>query len=310
MLTCCWYIWQTMQLKGFLAAGIWLQSLYVKPVFWLILLLLPLNWTIEALKWQLLTGQIEKADFLQALRSVISGLTLGLVVPHSFGDFAGRTLQMKGKNRFESVGALLVNNLSAYLVVMLFGFPAYFVYLLQVQPNNILLQFLYGILAIAVFIIGIAGYFNAVAFLKLQQKYLRWKWIDKYLGITGLYSRNLLYKILALALTRYLVFGTQFGLMLFLAGIKADWYIIGCGVAAVYVVKSSVPGLTLVGDLGLREFSAVLFFKAFAIRPEPVVMASLGIWGVNILLPALLGLVFLTGIKISVTNTTEKINVL
>jgi hypothetical protein len=64
------------------------------------------------------------------------------------------------------------------------------------------------------------------------------------------------------------------------------------GVALVFFAKSAVPSVTL-GDLGVRESAAVFFLGFYGVAEAAAFNASLGLFAVNILLPALAGLALL-----------------
>ena len=59
------------------------------------------------------------------------------------------------------------------------------------------------------------------------------------------------------------------------------------GITWVFLAKSVIPTFNFLSDLGIREFSAVLFFDSFSVPVEPIVLASLLIWVINILIPTL-----------------------
>ncbi|RYF51547.1 MAG: UPF0104 family protein, partial [Cytophagaceae bacterium] len=56
----------------------------------LLVLLAPVNWGLEALKWQLLIRRIEPVSFAGAYRAVLAGMTLSFALPAQLGDVAGR----------------------------------------------------------------------------------------------------------------------------------------------------------------------------------------------------------------------------
>jgi len=55
---------------------------------WLIILLLVLmcvNWGIEARKWHVLVRRVQPINFFTAIRAVLSGVSLSLFVPNGIG---------------------------------------------------------------------------------------------------------------------------------------------------------------------------------------------------------------------------------
>jgi uncharacterized membrane protein YbhN (UPF0104 family) len=69
------------------------------------------------------------------------------------------------------------------------------------------------------------------------------------------------------------------------------------GVALVFFAKSAIPQVTL-GDLGVREGAAVFFLAAYGVGPAAALDASLALFGLNLLLPALVGAPFLLQLQL------------
>ena len=84
-------------------------------------MLMPVNWTIEAMKWKLLVSKLESLTIWEALKGVICGLSLGFVTPRSIGEYFGRILMLKGNNRELMVGPIFLGKISQMLITLLFG---------------------------------------------------------------------------------------------------------------------------------------------------------------------------------------------
>ena len=54
------------------------------------LVLMIMNWGLEALKWQVLVKSTQPLNFIQAFGSVLAGLATGLITPNRIGNFIGR----------------------------------------------------------------------------------------------------------------------------------------------------------------------------------------------------------------------------
>ena len=71
--------------------------------FWLVIVLVFVNWGFEAKKWKLLITPIQKMSFFTAFKSVLTGVTLSLNTPNRIGEYGGRILYVKegtGLKRF------------------------------------------------------------------------------------------------------------------------------------------------------------------------------------------------------------------
>src|SRR5690606_12786240 len=58
-------------------------------LWWLfaVFFLMPLNWSIEALKWKRLLSGFLKIDFWRALRAVLAGVTVAMFTPNRVGEY-------------------------------------------------------------------------------------------------------------------------------------------------------------------------------------------------------------------------------
>jgi hypothetical protein len=96
-----------------------------------------------------------------------------------------------------------------------------------------------------------------------------------------------------------LIFGTQFYLLFQLFGIALPVSIMLPGIAIIYLIKTIIPSLNIVGDLGLREVTALFYFQQFGAWQEKVVAASLLLWCINLLIPTIGGLFLIWRIKLT-----------
>jgi hypothetical protein len=252
------------------------------------LVLMPLNWGLEARKWQLLAEKLIPLSFFQATRGVLSGLALSFVTPHGIGDYLGRIWQLPSHDRFTLVGGILIGRWAQFGATVLGGLIAILlVFHHRMQVSTTLLL---GVLA-AMPLLAV----GAVWGLRLL--------IPRFSSIAYLfqgvfqYPRKRLAQVAVLSVARYLVFSLQFFLILwgFQTGLSAE--ILAAGVAWVFFVKSVVPSFNFLSDLGVREVSALLYFEAYEVDPITILTASLMVWGVNLLLPTLMGVAFLPQFK-------------
>ena len=70
------------------------------------------------------------------------------------------------------------------------------------------------------------------------------------------------------------------------------------GITWVFLAKSVVPSLNFLGALGIREVSTVVFFELYTNTLAPVVLAAFMLYTLNVLLPAVAGLVTIQTLKL------------
>jgi uncharacterized membrane protein YbhN (UPF0104 family) len=69
------------------------------------------------------------------------------------------------------------------------------------------------------------------------------------------------------------------------------------GVSGTFLLKSVVPSVSALADLGMRELSAIYFFSLLGQSSLSVMSASLSLWFINIAIPSLVGLLFIWRLK-------------
>jgi uncharacterized membrane protein YbhN (UPF0104 family) len=62
-------------------------------------------------------------------------------------------------------------------------------------------------------------------------------------------------------------------------------------------MKSVLPSFNFLSDLGIREFSAVYFFSPLGVDEIAIISASLLIWLINLLAPAMVGFFYVLRLK-------------
>jgi len=118
------------------------------------------------------------------------------------------------------------------------------------------------------------------------------------LAIMPTYPARALHAVLAISGLRYAVFCGQFLLLLGAYGVGSP---LGPGLAAVagtFLLKSLVPSLNALADVGVRELSATHLFGLLGQPALPVLSASLSLWVINIALPSAAGLLLVPGLRV------------
>jgi uncharacterized membrane protein YbhN (UPF0104 family) len=276
------------------------QSIFTGDSFWVIILILLLmlaNWLTEAWKWKVVAAKIENLSIWQALKGVLTGLSLGFVTPHSWGDYAGRIWQMEENNREKALGGILLSRGSQLAITLIFGIPG-FLYLLSNSGNimpgadNLFLFLCFAFAIITPLCILYIG--GISSWLGIFLGHFRW---FAFLAVLNQFTPNDSLKLLAISLLRYLIFSSQFLIVLLLFKVELPVELLSMGIGFIFLAKSVIPAFNFLSDLGVREFSALLFFDTTGVDPLLIISASLFIWIVNILLPTIVGTAFVFSMK-------------
>lgn len=274
------------------------------PVWWglLLVLLTPVNWGFEALKWQVLVSRVERVSFRDAYRGVLAGLALGMAIPTGIGDTVGRVLSLQTKRRADSVGAALVSGGMQFYVAIVMGAAAWSVHLMQVPARNSTAA--QG-LAVGLWLLSGLGVVLAL----FRQQLVDWSSRNAlasrfahYWAVAGQYTGSEMGAAFGAATFRYLTFSAQFLIVLHLYGLSLSPADLLAGVGLVFLVKTITPAFNWLSDLGVREAAALWVFAPYNL-PAPVLVAStLTLWVVNILAPVLVGMVSVWHLRLTGTR--------
>ena len=264
---------------------------------WLLLfvfILLPINWGMESLKWQFLVQKNERLSFLSSYRGVLSGITLGFATPNGIGDYAGRLLQLKEKNRFKNLGFLFFNRFAQLHITLIAGSTSILFLFFNAETPD----YLYAYLALLFFVIinvSIVGLlFLSSSFFKAFYNFKYTKRFYFYFISLRKINKNDCIRIYVYSSIRYLVFSLQFLLLLIYFHLQSDLLNMAMGIAFVFLVKSILPSFL---DLGVREAAAVFYFSETG-QWDSAVAASLVLYFINIVIPTILGLFVLPKLKL------------
>ena len=270
--------------------------------FILIIILMIINWSIEAYKWKFSLKKIVSINFRIALFSVLAGTTAAIISPNRSGEPIGRAYFLKQEDKANGLGAAIICSISQFTVTVITGllvFPLFSMYFPQyLSPSNTYL------LSAILVIITLVIYFKSNYVLK---KISSLKIINKLpfiKNIDGNSFNSNLWILLLLSFSRYIVFFVQFYFMLKIWGIKIEIQEAFVAIAMTYFITTIIPTTTLV-ELGIRCSSSIYFIGHFDNQPLIITIASMSLWLINISIPGLLGsLFYVPGFKNYIGNRT------
>ena len=269
----------------------------------LALALVPVNIGLEAYRWGRLVRQLAPSvRYRDALRAVVGSYPLGLLTPGRVGDYVGRAVYLRDIPAGASAALTFGERMATLAACLVGGLVALGPYLrAQAEPSPLWPAVLaVGFLA--------AGWLLAlILFPGLARTVLTTivpvAPVRRAVAAFGRIPRDEAVTLLALSAVRYVVFSAQFVLLARAVAPAAPWAGLWIGVALVFFAKSAIPQVTL-GDLGVREGAAVFFLGAYGVGPAAALDASLALFGLNLLLPALVGTPFL--LQLQLRRTAER----
>jgi uncharacterized membrane protein YbhN (UPF0104 family) len=276
----------------------------------LILVLMLINWGIESFKWRLLIAKIEKISFLRAFKAVMTGVSVSIFTPNRTGDYLGRVFILEKGNHVEGVLITLIGSFAQLIVTIsagLFCFLSFLDQYLRVsyQVQEYLLISMIFLVPGLVFIIMLL-YFKIGILTDFIGRYLpdKWQRFKEYSRVFGRYSSKELLGVILLSFLRYIIFSTQFYLLLTIFGVELPLIQGMILIPVIYLVMTMVPSIALI-DLGIRGSVSIfvigLYFKKSGINlPDTelaILTSSTVLWLINLIIPAILGTFFVFNLK-------------
>ena len=256
-------------------------------------LLMFLNWFIEIIRWRNLVQVYHSISIKRATSAIMMGVTMGMISPQRIGEYAGRLMAVPSDKNWLSIKANFYTSLSLNFVIILSGLIAvnYLMnkdlFLISLSTNTILYAGLISLVFITLLLVLFPFFEKIFKLEKLFTRLKGWGDFSEYQ-----FSKTSLSSLLVLSLGRYIVFLSQYVLLLCFFGVELDIMTLLAGVAVVYLIQSSLPLPAMLSLLARGEI-AILVFSVFNVNEISILATTFGLWIINLLLPSFFGLILL-----------------
>ncbi len=284
----------------------WKQTLHLLSdkdkavLFVYAILLVFVNWGIEALKWQKLIHRLEVLSFFESLKSVLAGVALSIVTPNRAGEFAGKIFYLRKANRADAMLLSIVGSLSQVLITFCIGLFAFYYYLIEFQTFSINPTLLFSFFACIV-TMSLFLFFNVEY---IAKHWKSWNFIQKIIPYRpekfSLSKREIGFLVF-LSAVRFFVFSIQFYLLMKLFDLGLDLKESLVLIALYFFLISLIPTYAL-SELGVRGSVAISLFGPFGMGSAGILAASLLLWMINLAIPALTGSFFVYQLRFFKTD--------
>ncbi len=255
------------------------------------ILLVGVNWGLETWKWQQLMRKIEILSFKEAFKAILCGVTLALFTPNRVGEYGGRVLLLQKADKIQAVALTLVGSLSQMIANFSLGLLGLILFCLLNNYLNISI-YLTFLIAIVALIAALFTYFHLEWLPKLGQHFSYLKKINYYIHPTTTYTHSELRHFLFLSSARYVVFAFQYLLLLWAFGIEVNIFKGLVMITSIYFVQTMIPSIAIV-EMGVRGNVALFFMGYLTSNDLGVLATTFTLWSINLLLPALGGMLVL-----------------
>lgn len=268
------------------------------------LLLMPINWSLEAQKWRVLVKPVESVSFFKALKAIFAGISLSLFTPNRIGEFAGRVLFLDPENKLRGIGLTLLGSLGQYAMTFGISIWGFYLFMTQFYEPAWSRAYLIVLAAVGVPVVLLSFYFKSDWIQDLLLKKLKFRRLEKYINPLESLSVKGLGVVLLYSALRYIVFTTQYILLIKVFGIEITWETGFILVSSIFFAQTVLPTLEFLGLLIKGELA--LFFLAYVTDLDLSVLAvAFAIWLINLVMPALLGSLFLWGVNLQTESKNE-----
>lgn len=261
-----------------------------------VVLLMVVNWVLESLKWQYLTRQLVKITAWEAIEAVFCGLTWAIFTPNRLGEYGGRVMFLPNRKRIHGVFAMAVGSFGQNVITNVLGLTALTWFAYTFHPINIWAEEGLSLVAISFMVLLVVFYFHIRWLVILLNKIGFLRKYHRFFDIMGRYKTEELMKIMWFCLARFFVFSFQYYLVIHLLMPDIPVIPMMMMVFILFFIQSALPSLDLL-DVGVRSMTASAFFVYITDQKLAVIAAVSAIWLINLIIPAILGSVFVLKLK-------------
>ena len=276
----------------------------------IVFVLMFVNWGAEIFKWRLLSNYMMPVSYKLATKSTLAGVAASVFTPFRVGSYFGKAALFP--NRFRGRGLILqlFNAMAMFIVNFFFGLL--FIGFLGYFAN----ENIFGLTSKGLSFISFFGALLVFVFLLLfvnvkilMNTFDRWKLTSnwrKYFGLVndGRY-RKLSITLILVSVLRYLAITFQYVLAYEVFGVGIEGWKTFVAAGTLFFVFQFIPVFNAV-ELGVTRTAILsLILTTFGLIPEltpqitlSIALASFFIWVVNLAIPALIGSVFLSQVKV------------
>lgn len=274
------------------------------PLLWIVLILMLVNWGVEARKWQVLVQHVQHFSFFKAFKSVLSGCSITMLTPNRIGEYGGRILYVEEGNRIKAISLTIVGSISQLLVTLLMGcaglvFLRFFSHSsaggIAVLPElwgNVLIW-----LSVTITVVLTLFYLRIGWLVRMMEKVPALQKVVTHIRVLDEFDNIQLIRILSLSFGRYMVFVLQYILLLQVMDVHLGYVLSFWLIAVFYLVLAVAPTIGFI-ELPIRVSACWALMKFYTPNELGVGTAALGIWLINLVIPAIIGSLLILSIKI------------
>lgn len=268
------------------------NSFLYQNILWfaLVLVLMPMVWALEAYKWRISLSKFTKISFWQSWRSVWYGLLAGQLTPNRIGEPVGRLAHIEPEVRGKAGIAAIWCSFSQQLTTILFGLISIVWWLFEKKLPILPSSIPFWIVLVTILCWAALMLFLIIRIPNVACKIEGISWLRKTLNGESLkinYDISTFFQVLGISILRYLLFSSQYVILLRIFGVSASLIDLYAVIGLTYLLSSFIPSFFLT-DVGIKTGLAIYFAGMISDNVIGVTAASLILWLINLALPTLI----------------------
>lgn len=261
-----------------------------------VFLLMLVNWVLEAAKWKYLAQRLAHITLWKAIEAVFCGLTWAVFTPNRIGEYGGRVMFLPQRRRIHGVFAMAVGSFGQNVITNVVGAASLMWFIWCFLHMNAWLYIGLVIISAVFMLLMLLFYFNIRWMVALLNSVKFLHKFHRFFDIMGRYQFTELLRIMGYCLARFAVFSFQYYLVIHLLIPQIPIYDVLMMVFILFFIQSALPSLDLL-DVGVRNLTAGTLFSYVTDQKIAVMAAVTSIWLINLIIPAILGSVFVFKLK-------------
>ena len=258
-----------------------------------VILMMFLNWLVEALKWRYMISKIENISIMTAYRAIFTGITVSTFTPNRIGEYGGRVFCLEKGDRIKAVFITVLCSMSQLLVTILYGSISLFILFDEILIDK---TFLSVSLLILLNLFLLFSYFNISHIVNFLGKFKLINSFKKYLEVLVMYNFKDLLIAFIYSNTRYFIFSLQFIILLHVFGINISFMDAILSVMLIFFFITITPTITI-AEIGVRGSVAIFVLGLFSSNDIAILSSTTLLWLINLIIPAIIGSFFIFSLK-------------
>ena len=259
-----------------------------------VLLLGIINIYLQYAKWHLTSREVLKEDNkLKSFRSLFYGFSAGIITPLRIGEYFGRGIEFKNKSLLQVTLATLVDKFFTLLLVAFIGSISsllfiFFYYQVSLYIVIALFIIIFTLFYLLILLLLSNKFWNTVLFSRIRPSQKLKTFFDKLKAFQSL-DKKYFYRMLIISFLFYSCFLIQYALLVSAFSNHFDYLHYLWAANLIMFTKTIIPPISM-GELGIREGASVYFLTQMGESASVAFNASIFLFIINLLIPALIGL--------------------